>query len=340
MIADVPELDFPPEILFDDDLAQAYAETERGASVRDLRLADLTPKDAHHWLAALGFDGRSVPLVASRTRENARQYLLASRVETPDPKVPTRAFENVYVHPDGGVVRMFAAGASSFGLALRQPCIRKSVLRVTPRLADDFSLDAEAFAVDERGRPIPKSPRVEHGVLRGDPATMRARGVAAVHGARVKLKPGEAIPLPVLEEGRGLEVGRTLVPQGDFFEACRVIESLEQQRWVGAAVSRIEEATKERLLFTGDPTFTWEWFAGYDALASLTISKGTYTLGLDPVGHPASVEQMVAFVKALLAVVPCRVLDDRSGEDVTQKIQRFPSALFAASHRYPEPAAT
>lgn len=309
-----------------DELARRYLLSDWGRSVRFLDLTGMTPTDVHGRLVNAGFRGRRVPMLGPRGRAE-RQLVTSAGALTADVTHAERLFEHVYLHPDGGVVRMFPDGAPCDGLALRQPCARKSVLVREPERAAMVGLEVEAFAVSKDGRPLPKSPCAEHGLRGGDGSALRRLAATTMISSRVLLAPGPAYTLPILEDAHGLVGARSLVPGGEFFTFSDLMDRMQERRWAGARVVRKEEVAGTRFFFTGDPDDDAEH--GHIGLTSLFRGSGTHTVGVDPIGNASSRAQLVAFLGELLAKIPCRVLDDATGTDVTELLESFPYLLFS-----------
>jgi hypothetical protein len=125
-----------------------------GASVRHLDLRNRTALGLDDELRALGFAWARSPL-----RAPGGGYLRADGARTDDPEDPDVVHEDVYTHPDGGMVRMRGDGVPG-DLRHPSPHASKSVLCDCTRPP---TWDNEAFKVTNDGHAVPKSPHRSDG---------------------------------------------------------------------------------------------------------------------------------------------------------------------------------
>lgn len=140
-------------------------------SVRLLDLTGMTPRQVYAMLTGRGFVHRRSSMVAYRTRDGGPAYRRSDGEVTTDAKDPHIAPMDVYVHRDGGFVRVFPAAEPPWAYA--------GVLLVAPRTQEDrftghaqMDFDAlprnEACRVSTSCHPIPRGPRRVDG-LKYDP---------------------------------------------------------------------------------------------------------------------------------------------------------------------------
>lgn len=326
-----------------------YETGDLGASVRRLAFgrtgAPLTAADAHETLLAAGFWPHRIPIFGNVTRSGDRQW--RSHAHDPLPigrDGPSVAVEHAYVHPDGGVVRVFTSASPVVALdTVPGPWARKSVLltRPTSRAAIDLTLDREAFAVTDDGTPVPKSPRAPHGLKRASDPTDGGYDLARslVACARIPLAEGAGPPPLALSLGStGLARRFTIVPSfrpsapgaresvADFWSFAARLEAA-LTTW--PVLPRVEGGTM-RFFFAGsaDVARRIRPENARTALASFAIHEGGCVLGVEPFGYDASVADLAAFCAPLFDVDGWRVIDDASGDDVTSIARHFPHRLF------------
>jgi hypothetical protein len=126
-----------------------------GASVRSLDLRDRTALGLDDELRALGFACSRQAL-----RAPGGGTLRQDGTRSADPDDPDAVLEDVYVHPDGGMVRMRPDGVPG-DLRRPWPHVSKSVLYDAARPP---TRDNEAFKVTSDGHPLPKSPHRSDGM--------------------------------------------------------------------------------------------------------------------------------------------------------------------------------
>ena len=149
-----------------------YSQQKRGLSVRNLRLANKTPEQIHQILMAAGFKYRRIALPASFGRKLT--FWMRDGTESPKATALNLVPQDIYVHADGGLVRVkpegIPAGPRS-RVRRRQPHVSKSVLLnlkpICPSQDEpcymDTSFKNEGFKVTEAGVPVPKGPAYEFG---------------------------------------------------------------------------------------------------------------------------------------------------------------------------------
>ena len=192
----------------------------RGASVRDVVLAGRSPAELHEELLRRGFAPRRVPVVAPTTRDGQRRFWCGDRTPTTSLLTIGDGGEWIYLHEDGGVVRVFPHGIASVASGARAPIARRSVLRAGARTLD---LEAETCALGAGGL----AP-----VMAQDAWEVIARGAPVV--------------VPV-EDRIGFGLGRTIVPAS--FDA--VVPRIERLAPGHGAVARAG-ADGIRLAFGAD----------------------------------------------------------------------------------------
>jgi hypothetical protein len=311
----------------------AYESGRVGASVRQMALRGLAPAEAHARLLAAGFTVTRLALPAWTTRTGEPQWRLWPSGATPAGReVPALASAYVYVHPDGGVVRLFPHGSGLASLEVVPGAwARKSVLLggSPPR---DPSLDLEAFAVTDPGNPLPKSPRAAHGLKYDaeDRPRSHALARAVLVTTRVPLGAGASPALPLAGIAAGLSRGLTLVPEGDFWQLAR---SLRMNASNEPVLFRKEDGDV-RIFFTGDEALAraLRAEAPRTGLASLCIHRGSAVFSMEPVGYEGSVEHLARFVAGWLARAgaKCRWYESATGRDLGLVAERRPSLLFGA----------
>lgn len=176
----------------------------RGASVRDVPLAGRSPAELNDDLLRRGFAPRRVPVFAPTTRDGHRRFWCGDRTPTTSLLTIGEGGEWIYVHEDGGVVRVFPHGIAGVASGPRAPVARRSVLRAGAR---ELGLEAEACAIAADGLapilapeaweviargaavPMPVEDRIGHGLGRTivlasfDAIVPRIERLAASHGA-------------------------------------------------------------------------------------------------------------------------------------------------------------
>lgn len=318
------------------DARQAVEIIERGgggASVRGLRMSGMTPERAHERLLKKGFTCVRLPISAERTRTNEPQWRTRVGVTTAR---ETAASEYVYIHADGGAVRVFPERGPSVGFdelggtelgAEPTPFARKSVMGGT-----GYALADEIAVVTESGNLLPKSLRVEDGLKYEDSKKVEGFVLAraVLEEQRIPLLP--APPSRVLQripftERRGLLGGITLVPKGDFWQAAKTL--LHDAKQADPAVLVREQAASTNLFFAGEREVAAMLRKGCVGLASLAIHTGAYVLSVDPNGYQASVNELLAFMlRNLPRLTGVTAYDNFSGKDVSLVLERRPALVL------------
>jgi|ERR1700722_128184 hypothetical protein len=150
---------------------------DRGRSVKDLHLANRSPGEVGAELLEKGFVRKKTKLLAERGRRGEQQWRLRTGDPTADPDAPTIVPVELYVHPDGGIVRLYPFGDPLVPVA-EDPqtpwatvgiLIEPAAFGVNPSTAErtvdgDLSPGNEACHVTEGGCPVPRSARLAHGL--------------------------------------------------------------------------------------------------------------------------------------------------------------------------------
>jgi hypothetical protein len=113
----------------------------------------------------------------------------------------------------------------------------------------------------------------------------------------------------------------TLVPT-DLLEVTR--ELVERAARDAAVVLLVERETE--LFFAGSPAVMANARTGR-GLACLRI-LGAGVINVDTEGYEGSVKHLADYVAWLLKAHPCRVFDDETGEELTQRALGNPRSLF------------
>ena len=149
---------------------QEFNQGKRGQSVKSIKLRDKDAKEIHEMVLSNGFTYKKVPLRASLKN---RTYWLPSGQTTKDASHPDVLQMYVYIHKDGGVVRLKPRGIPDLRgkHPRRHPHAVKAVLQnIEPGLCDkgpcdyDISYQNEAFKVSEDNRALPKAPSPKYGL--------------------------------------------------------------------------------------------------------------------------------------------------------------------------------
>ena len=190
---------------------RAFESGRLGTSVRMLDLSVMPPRRLYASLVARGFTHRRAALLAHRGKRGEAHYRRCDGHTTTDPNDPEIVPVDVYVHPDGGFVRVFPLGDPLWpiapdpatpwayaGILLELPKQREDRFTGALQLDFDASVANEACKVSRSGHAIPRGPRRAHG-LRWDPADklrslLFARQV--MHTARTILPAAEGSATP------------------------------------------------------------------------------------------------------------------------------------------------
>jgi hypothetical protein len=191
---------------------EEYLDGRIGLSVRDVRLAGRSVEAVHAGLREMGFRHWSSPLVASRSPTGGLVFRCVDGSTTTDPAEPYLATIETYVHPDGGMIRVFPRGDPEGRLVPASgPAAIKSVLLppdvevgpVAPRGAPPPGAppspqprarrSREAFKVTDDGEPLPRGLRASDG-LKDDPGDAKEShrlALEALGYATIALAPDE-----------------------------------------------------------------------------------------------------------------------------------------------------
>lgn len=315
----------------DEEFAHRFALLAFGQSIRYVDLTSVGGSDVHAALEKRGFRGKAIPLPGMVRRDGKRQWLRRDGTFSAEIIKDALACEYVYEHDDGGIIRVFPWGLPSFGHGMMYPSARKSVLfpaQSRRRQPADFSVEAEMFAVDPTGHPLPKSPCIQHGLTEMAEGRRRKLALEVLAATRMRLGRGEPVPLPLAPDHVGLPTTRTIVPAGDFGLVVRRVAQLAR----AAPVFRTETFGRPQVLFPGSAEAAAERHPSYVACASLTVNEGQYTLGIDPVGTAGATAQLADFLSALLDGIAFDVYDDATGDNVSGIVARHPSFLVSPDH--------
>ena len=140
-----------------------YIAEKRGQTLKKISLkGDL--KSLHTHLIDLGFVWKEVPLTAGKGR-----YWKIDGSKTKHKNDTDLVMMQIYVHPDGSMVRIKSRGIPDISgtYPQRNPQILLSVLAdISEKTAKDYdtSYENEAFKVTQEGNPVPKSPSPKFGI--------------------------------------------------------------------------------------------------------------------------------------------------------------------------------
>lgn len=146
---------------------KSFLEGKVGAYLRTLDTKNTTYQAIREELLQKGFVLTDVPLMAKRVRHKAGgrkveiqggRYILQNGSQTHDRNDPFLAVQEMYVHPDGSLVRIKVQGEP--GGKRPQPHIIKAVL-FDP--AKGTGYNNEAFKITWNGKAVPKGPNKEFG---------------------------------------------------------------------------------------------------------------------------------------------------------------------------------
>ncbi len=152
---------------------EEFIKGERAASIRELVLENKTPEEIHNLLKSAGFSHERKALFAGKNM-GVVTYWRHDGTKTNDPSDPEAVPMDIYIHEDGGMVRIkpFGVPNPSGKAPRRQPHLSKAVLLdLTPqkkagRLTYDLSFRNEAFKVSATNIPIPKTPAIYGGMYK------------------------------------------------------------------------------------------------------------------------------------------------------------------------------
>ncbi|MEW6277566.1 MAG: hypothetical protein AB1758_03005 [Candidatus Eremiobacterota bacterium] len=147
-----------------------YVSGRAAASVRNLQLDGKPEHVLHRELLERGFQHTRAPLGVFTSQDPGPTYLCSDGSLTHDSHNPSIVPQDIYVHPDGGMVRVKPAGAP--GNPQRpMPHLSKSVLLKplsgsTFTLADGLDFHNEAFKLTPDGYAVPTFPTLQYGFRR------------------------------------------------------------------------------------------------------------------------------------------------------------------------------
>lgn len=131
-----------------------------GKSVKDLDLRGMTPEQIHEKLTKEGFTHTREPLKAGKDAQGNQLYKKRDGSKTTNPNDPDIVPHDIYVHPDGGMVRVKPEGDPGANIR-SEPHASKSVL-LDPNKGTGF--ENEGFKVTNDGQAVPKSPTKDAGM--------------------------------------------------------------------------------------------------------------------------------------------------------------------------------
>lgn len=149
---------------------QEFRHGKRGQSIKSIRLTGKTAFEIHNSLEKNGFLWRMIPLRASLKRQT---YWLNNGDTTKDKSHPDVIHMYVYIHSDGGIVRVKPKGIPDLNARhpRRSAHATKAVLTdINPDLCSadecnyDISYQNEAFKVSDDNQPLPKAPSPKYGL--------------------------------------------------------------------------------------------------------------------------------------------------------------------------------
>ena len=290
-----------------------------GASLGSLVLAGRQHAELHEELAGRGFVATRLPLAAPVTRTGERRFARIDGSATAKLDDPKLACEWVYLHEDGGLVRVFPHGHGSLGLGgAVPPSARMSIVTGGTK---GTSLDDELACGP--GGTRPRTLAAAHGLLFPTDPVREARAAAAyMRGTWAQLQ-RSPIPPPTapLEDRVGLPLTRSVVFTRDFEDVVARVERL------AANAVRREHGGQVAFFFAADGR------VGF--VASLVLGLGSHTFTLAPVGVPSSVDRLQRVLRQLMRGERYHVYDDATGEDVTATVMRLPSFLVGPTRRRP-----
>lgn len=162
----------------------AFEQDALGLSVKHFRLSGKTAAALHSALVAASFTHMRVPLVAERQADGAARFRRIDGTATSDRRDPALVPVDMYVHMDGGFVRVYPMGdprrravpGAGAPFATKGVLFEKPSWKVDPAsgqryLACETGFSNEAFLVTDDGHPVPKSRRAIYG-LKYDPAAL------------------------------------------------------------------------------------------------------------------------------------------------------------------------
>lgn len=150
---------------------EEFLENKRGMSVKDLDLTGLSPEKIHETLVNKGFIHVREPLKAGLSKGKVR-YWRRDGTYSFDRQEQDLIPHDIYVHSDGGVVRIKPEGIPNPKHPRPAPAYSKSVLlsleqKYHYRLAKKIpkiTYRNEAFKVGLKGHPVPKGPNRQFGL--------------------------------------------------------------------------------------------------------------------------------------------------------------------------------
>lgn len=140
-----------------------YDAGQVGSSVRNLDLSGRTPEQIHDELAANGFTRTRGPLAAGRDGAGNTLYKTIDGRRITDANAPDVVVQDIYEHPDGGVVRVKPEGDP--GHPFRPEVHASKSVKMDPTQPPTWQ--NEGFKVTNGGRPVPKAPCRWDGMKQG-----------------------------------------------------------------------------------------------------------------------------------------------------------------------------
>ena len=179
------------------DVVLEFREGRLGSYVRGLRLSGLTAARVHGLLTTTGFLHALRPVIAERSNRGAPRYLRLDGGSTMAVDDPSLLLVHEYVHPDAGLVRVYASGDPR-GREVPDdgPYAVKAVLfpGSPARKGEASTFYDLAFRVAEDGKVVSKSRRQVYGVAYDPDEPLASWVFAEVHL-------GEVAYIPLRKEG-------------------------------------------------------------------------------------------------------------------------------------------
>lgn len=147
-----------------------FSNGKRGQSLKNLHPEKKTVQDLHLELVKSGFTWKMVPLLVDQGGD--KKYWKLDGAQTTNEKDPDVVMMHIYIHADGGMVRIKASGIpdKTAKYPKRLPHVVMAVLKkIDPSLCHgtlcnyDTSYDNEAFKVTREGVAGPKAPTLKYG---------------------------------------------------------------------------------------------------------------------------------------------------------------------------------
>lgn len=150
---------------------EEFLEKKRGMSVKDLDLTGLSPEKIHEILINKGFLHMREPLTAGLSKGKVRYWRRDGSYGF-DRQEKGLVPHDIYVHPDGGLVRVKPEGVPNPKYPQAAPAYSKSVLlnleqkhhHQLAKKVPKTTYRNQAFKVGLKGQPLPKGPNRQFGL--------------------------------------------------------------------------------------------------------------------------------------------------------------------------------